>query len=140
MENPVAFSFHPVPVPSLAFKTLKLLEMQLLLKNSTLMRLENEEALEKFDNWLWTYNQDSFIAHGTAKDRFPERQPIYLTCNMEIPNQATTLILMNRTEHPVADLKSFQEVRVIFDDNKKQAAREFWAECVRAGYNPQMST
>ena len=105
-----------------------------------LVRLADDTQLEQLDDWLWSHGHGSFVPHGTAKDQFPEKQPIYLTCNMEIPNQAKVLFLLNITNHPVADFQNFQEIRILFDQSQPQPSRDFWAECVRAGHNPQMVT
>ncbi|MCK9910392.1 DNA polymerase III subunit chi, partial [Microbacteriaceae bacterium K1510] len=37
------------------------------------------ERLAAIDLALWTYKEDSFLAHGTAKDGFAAEQPVYLT-------------------------------------------------------------
>src|SRR5688500_16272024 len=39
----------------------------------------SEERLQALDTALWTYSEESFLPHGTKKDRHPAMQPIYLT-------------------------------------------------------------
>ena len=46
------------------------------------------ERLEALDLALWTYNDESFLPHGTARDGDPARQPIYLTLDDETQNGA----------------------------------------------------
>ena len=45
-------------------------------------------SLQALDTLLWTYREDSFLPHGTAKDGEPETQPIYLTVADDNPNSA----------------------------------------------------
>lgn len=49
--------------------------------------------VERLAEHLWTYTPDSFLPHGTAKDRFAAMQPIFLTDQDENPNAASVLIL-----------------------------------------------
>ena len=44
--------------------------------------------LDALDSWLWTYSDESFVAHGRACDGDSELQPVYLTAGLENPNGA----------------------------------------------------
>jgi len=46
----------------------------------------SEERLEALDTALWTYDDASFLPHGTAKDGDPKDQPIFLTTRDDAPN------------------------------------------------------
>jgi DNA polymerase-3 subunit chi len=48
----------------------------------------SEERLEALDQWLWTYSDASFLAHGRAADGDAELQPVYLSTGAENPNGA----------------------------------------------------
>lgn len=39
----------------------------------------SEERIEALDALLWTYADDSFLPHGTARDGAADRQPVFLT-------------------------------------------------------------
>ena len=39
----------------------------------------SEERVEALDTLLWTYREESFLPHGTARDGRASAQPIYLT-------------------------------------------------------------
>src|SRR5579885_3618880 len=59
------------------------------------------ERVTYLDGLLWTYNEASFLPHGTARDGNAARQPICLTDRDENPNRATMLVLLDgvRSEH-----------------------------------------
>src|SRR5438270_2594676 len=54
----------------------------------------SEERMQAIDSLLWTYTQESFLAHGTARDGDAELQPVYLTTGMENPNGAAVRFLV----------------------------------------------
>ena len=39
----------------------------------------SEERVAALDEWLWTYSEESFLAHGVTRDGDFENQPIFLT-------------------------------------------------------------
>jgi DNA polymerase III subunit chi len=53
----------------------------------------SEERVEALNQLLWTYEERSFLPHGSKRDGRPERQPIWLTTLDENPNAATCLVL-----------------------------------------------
>jgi DNA polymerase-3 subunit chi len=52
------------------------------------LQAKSEERLEALDSWLWTFSDESFLAHGRAADGEPELHPVYLTTGVENPNGA----------------------------------------------------
>lgn len=101
----------------------------------SVVRAGSAERLEALDNLLWTYRDESFLAHGRDGDPMPERQPIWLTTAPETPNQADVLFVVDRGEP--GDVTLFQRVVMIFDgrdDEATQHAREFWKTARDAGY------
>ena len=61
-----------------------------------LVRAADPALLDDIDERLWTYRDDSFLAHG--RDGGPEaaRQPILLTEGVENPNAAQALFILGR--------------------------------------------
>ena len=53
------------------------------------------ERLEAIDTLLWTFREDSFIPHGTAKEGTPAEQPVFLTTTEENPNAAAVRFLVD---------------------------------------------
>ncbi|MFL5259096.1 MAG: DNA polymerase III subunit chi, partial [Hyphomicrobiales bacterium] len=52
------------------------------------VQAESDERVEALSTLLWTFSDDSFLAHGTARDGTPELQPIWLTASEGNPNGA----------------------------------------------------
>ncbi len=56
----------------------------------------SDERVKALDGALWTFDQGSFLPHGTAAGDFAAEQPVYLTTDEENPNGATLLALTLR--------------------------------------------
>lgn len=101
-----------------------------------LVRSPSAERLEHLDEWLWTWRDDSFLAHGAAAEPFAERQPIVLgDGGGGNPNGAKALFLLDRAK--AADLTAFERCIVIFDGRDEEAlaaARVSWAAWRTAGH------
>jgi DNA polymerase-3 subunit chi len=86
------------------------------------------ERVEALVRGLWTWQTDSFLPHGSAKDGHAEQQPVFLTTKPEKPNGASVLVLVDGAEaHPVPD--GIDRVLIMFDGQDQvavQRAREAW--------------
>lgn len=94
----------------------------------------SQERLEALDLALWTYRDESFLAHGTRKDGMSEHQPIYLTTGSETPNGAGVRFLVDGAE--AETFAGFVRVVYLFDGNDPQAvatARSQWTAAKQAG-------
>ncbi|MBL8847578.1 MAG: DNA polymerase III subunit chi [Hyphomicrobium zavarzinii] len=92
------------------------------------------ERLEALDLALWTYNDASFLPHGTARDGDPSRQPIYLTTGDETPNGAGVRFLVDGAE--MTHFEGFVRIVCIFDGHDAEAtgkARSQWKAAQAAG-------
>jgi DNA polymerase-3 subunit chi len=92
------------------------------------------ERLEALDLALWTYSDESFLPHGTARDGEAERQPIYLTTGPETPNGAGVRFLVDGAETTGFD--GFARIVCIFDGRDPEAtasARAQWQAARAAG-------
>jgi DNA polymerase-3 subunit chi len=92
------------------------------------------ERLEALDLALWTYSDESFLPHGTARDGEAERQPIYLTTGPETPNDAGVRFLVDGAETTGFD--GFARIVCIFDGRDPEAtasARAQWQAARAAG-------
>jgi len=95
----------------------------------------SEERVMALDTLLWTYNDASFLPHGSARDGNAERQPVWLTESDENPNAATMLVLVDGASS--ARLGAYQRCCDIFDGNDEAsvaAARGRWKEAKAAGH------
>ena len=99
-----------------------------------LVKASSESAVEKLNEYLWTYNPDSFLPHGSSNDGFAADQPIWITAGEENPNGAQILILTQGagTETP----EQFSLCCELFDggnDEALQQARARWAAYKQKG-------
>lgn len=94
------------------------------------------ERVAYLDGLLWTYNEASFLPHGSRHDGTAARQPVFLTAEDENPNGATMLVLVDGAE--AADLGRFARCCDMFDGNDPaavEAARRRWAAAKTAGHS-----
>ena len=94
----------------------------------------SEERLEAIDLALWTYKDESFLAHGTAKDGFIDAQPIYLTTGDDNPNAAGVRFLVDGAN--AASFAGYARIVYLFDGHDGGAvanAREQWKAARGAG-------
>ncbi len=92
------------------------------------------ERLEALDLSLWTYDDASFLPHGTARDGDPARQPVYLTVGDDTPNGAGVRFLVDGAETSV--FEGFVRIVCIFDGRDADAvarARQQWQAARAAG-------
>lgn len=96
--------------------------------------LGSEQRVEALATALWTYRENSFLPHGSARDGRPVRQPIWLTADDENPNGADVLFLADGARS--ARMQDFALCAEVFDGNDEAtvaAARQRWVEYKAAG-------
>jgi DNA polymerase-3 subunit chi len=94
----------------------------------------SQERLAAIDLALWTYKEDSFLAHGTAKEGYAAEQPVYLTTTGETPNGAGVRFLVDGAE--AESFTGFVRIVYLFDGNDTDAvkvARGQWTVAKNAG-------
>jgi DNA polymerase-3 subunit chi len=114
----------------------ELLEKCLQRQWRTVVQVGSEERCEALDAHLWTFGDETFLPHGTAKDGHPAIQPIYLTTGDENPNGATVRFLADGAE--MSDFAGYQRVVVLFDGNdpdQLDRARARWSGARQAGHD-----
>ena len=79
----------------------------------TLLVADSEERVEQLNQLLWTYDQDSFLPHGSEKDGQAELQPILLSTRMDASPDAKLLLVTNgiSADRPEA----FERILDMFD-------------------------
>ena len=100
------------------------------------MRVDSERRLEDIDEHLWTWREESFLAHGRADEPNAERQPILLTQSMENPNGAQALFIVDGSD--LGATETYQRCFIIFDgrdDTALTGARERWKGLKGQGAN-----
>ncbi|NQU60560.1 MAG: DNA polymerase III subunit chi [Rhodospirillales bacterium] len=114
----------------------KLLEKTLDTGKRALVMAGTDERVEALANLLWTYEQGSWLPHGTKNDGGPEDQPVWLASDDENPNKADFLFL---TDGAASDkIGNFERCFEIFngrDDAAVEAARGRWKSYTEAGHD-----
>ncbi|HJM51691.1 MAG TPA: DNA polymerase III subunit chi [Alphaproteobacteria bacterium] len=93
------------------------------------------ERVEALNAVLWTYEQRSFLPHGSTADGRPEAQPVYLSPSQENLNEANVLVLVDGCSG--SDIEAYDRVLDIFDGASQaavEAARERWRQLSEAGH------
>ena len=96
-----------------------------------------EERVAALDAHLWTFRDDSFLPHGTARDPDAREQPIVLTLDDDNPNGATVRFLLDGAGVP-SDAVAYQRIVLLFDGEDPDAlaaARARWSETKAAGFD-----
>jgi DNA polymerase-3 subunit chi len=97
----------------------------------------SDERVDALDAHLWTYNDSSFLPHGTARDSEPAAQPILLTTADHNPNGATVRFLIDGVPLP-PDAATYDRIVLLFDgedDDAVAAARSRWSEAKAQGFD-----
>lgn len=99
-----------------------------------LVRASDTRLLDEIDERLWTWRDDSFLAHGRSGGPEASRQPILLTESDENPNAAQALFIVDGSE--LGDTKGFERCFIIFDGRDEDAllgARGRWKSLKETG-------
>lgn len=94
----------------------------------------SEERVETLNRLLWTYEQRSFLPHGSVAEPHAEAQPILLAARDDNRNGAKVLVLVDGAE---GDLAAYERCLDVFDGNDATAltaARARFTACKRAGH------
>ncbi|MEZ5667147.1 MAG: DNA polymerase III subunit chi [Alphaproteobacteria bacterium] len=93
------------------------------------------DRVEALNVHLWTYNERSFLPHGSARDGHAADQPVWLTEADERPNAADVLFLTDGATS--THLDDYALVVELFDgrsDEAVTAARGRWSAYKGAGH------
>ncbi|HWP26445.1 MAG TPA: DNA polymerase III subunit chi [Xanthobacteraceae bacterium] len=100
------------------------------------VQVASEERIEALDAHLWTYRDDAFLPHGTARDGDAVAQPVLLTTGEDNPNGAEVRFLIDGAPVP-PDAASYQRIVILFDGEDEEAAaaaRARWGEAKLRGF------
>jgi DNA polymerase-3 subunit chi len=96
----------------------------------------SEERVEALDAHLWTYRDDAFLPHGTARDGEAASHPVLLTTADDNPNGATVRFLIDGAPVP-PDAQSYERIVLLFDGEDEEAvaaARAHWSAAKARGF------
>jgi DNA polymerase-3 subunit chi len=114
----------------------ELLEKCLERKWRAVVQVGSEERRDALDAHLWTYRDDGFLPHGTAKDGHAAAQPVWLTAEDDNPNHADVRFLADGAD--VANYADYRRVVILFDGSDQEAvekARTNWTSVKAAGHD-----
>lgn len=114
----------------------KLLEKSVERGWRAVVQASSDERVDVIDAHLWTYRDDSFLAHGTARDRDCAEHPVLITADGENRNGAQIRFLVDGAAVP-EDAAAYERIVLIFngeDDEAVAAARAQWTDCKGRGF------
>jgi DNA polymerase-3 subunit chi len=86
------------------------------------------ERLAALDEWLWSFDEASFLPHASEEDGDPSAQPVLLTTGEGNPNGAKIRFLTEGAQIP-DNSGDYERIVLLFDGNDPDAvarAREAW--------------
>ena len=131
-----AISFYHLERTSLDRALPKLLQKALERGHRAVVIAGSDKRVEALNSALWTFEEQSFLPHGSESDGYADRQPVYLTTHDENPNGSDVLVLVDGAESE--SLSSFARVLDMFDGHDAeavQAARTRWRWLKEQGYD-----
>ena len=107
-------------------------------KWKVVIQCESEQTRDDLNSFLWLYEKNSFLPHGTEADGFSSKQPIYLTCINENPNGAKAKIAFGKVAVDEIDsISEFDRYMVIIDSKDRESVivtGEFFQKLSKSGY------
>jgi DNA polymerase-3 subunit chi len=100
------------------------------------VQASTDERIEALDAHLWTYRDDGFLPHGTAKENEAATQPVLLTTSDDNLNGANVRFLIDGAAVP-EDAASYQRIVLLFDGEDEDAvatARARWSDAKEKGF------
>ena len=80
------------------------------------------ERAEALDAHLWTWREDSFLAHGLAGDETDAHQPILITSGTDNPNGANVRFFVDRAVPQSAE--GYERIVYLFSGHDPDAVAE----------------
>ena len=113
----------------------QLLEKTLQRGWKVMLRTREASRIDHFDGLLWTWRDDSFLAHAPVDEPGADRQPILLTTGFDNINHADALFLVDGAE--AGEIGGYSRCVVMFDGGDEAqlaVARAQWSALKKAGW------
>lgn len=127
--------FYHLTVSSLEEALPGLLERSLARGWRAVVQTVDSERRNALDATLWTYRDDSFLAHGTDIDGDASEQPVLLTTGLDNGNEAQIRFVVGGA--PAPDLSGYERGVILFDGHDElqvETARAQWRSLKEAGH------
>ncbi len=105
------------------------------------IRTDSSERSDMLDSLLWTYDDQSFLAHAQSGDGEPARQPVLITVEDENPNGAKILFCVGGaapSDWSDSKLSDLARIVLVFDGRDEAAltgARAAWKDARAGGHD-----
>jgi DNA polymerase-3 subunit chi len=105
------------------------------------IRTDSVERSDALDNLLWTYDEQSFLAHARSGDGEGARQPVFITVEDENPNGARILFCVcgaRPADWAAPALSELERIVLLFDGRDGAAlaaARAAWIQANANGHD-----
>jgi DNA polymerase-3 subunit chi len=129
--------FYHLTTTSLESALPRLLEKTLARGWRAVVCAGTDERVEALTAHLWTFETESFLPHGSPKDGYRARQPVWLDTSDANVNGAQVLFLTDGRS--ASDVDAYAVVAELFDGNDGEAvaaARQHWKAYRSAGHQP----
>ena len=94
----------------------------------------SDERLAEFDSHLWTYDDASFLPHGSQAEGSAADQPVWLTCDEDNPNGADIRFYVDGASTDA--FEGYERIVFLFDAADSEAvdrARQAWLKVKAEG-------
>lgn len=102
------------------------------------IRTESSERADAIDTLLWTYNDQTFLAHAQSGDGDARRQPVLITVQDENPSGANVLFCVGGATPSWGSVGDLTRVVLMFDGRDEEmlaTARAAWKDAKAAGHD-----
>jgi DNA polymerase III subunit chi len=96
---------------------------------------DSDDRVEALSTLLWTYTEEGFLPHGTARDGGAEDQPVWITASNDNPNKASVRFFVGGVEP--SGFEGLERAVLVFDGAEPEAverARRIWKDARDGGH------
>lgn len=96
---------------------------------------DSDDRVEALSAMLWTYTEEGFLPHGTARDGHAAEQPVWITASNDNPNRASVRFFIGGVEP--STYAGLERAVLLFDGADADAverARRIWKEAKGQGH------
>ena len=96
------------------------------------VRCGTPDGLDRLDEHLWTYRDESFLPHGRAGEDREAEQPVLLTLDAAA-NTPGTLFVVEGASATTEEMTGFERTVVMFGAPEAPDARDLWKAVKASG-------
>ncbi len=100
-------------------------------------KLPHDHACSDYDDFLWQFSKQHFLPHALASDVYASEQPVVLTTEDTVPNQAKTMMVLDMAATP--PITAFDLICLVFDGRNPAHVQQARAEWSRLKQEPNVT-